>query len=839
MSLWQDFKDGLHTVAKKGTTTLLGFLGATTAAELIFYCAFKGAILGSGLGSLIPVIGNIGGLVIGAVLGAGLAAILLFVAYKGLIGIDKSLRKDNKSSFQLNDNPNEDLEHIKQIKDIKFNEIREFFNSKAANLYHINEIANTSSEVKRLSAAESNIDQTISSAPAITRAMPSTFRPILSAPKPGIAKNQIHDVAVTDNVQPVAAEDNQENSNKKSFFQIIQKIYGVIKTPFVKFKTLFKIAGGAAAIGSIVSCAYYGSMIGGTLGHAIPIPVVGPIIGYVSGGLLGAVIAGVLVFIVGKSVIKIDTALSEKKAPEKPSIKSQLVELKKDLALIKQPFNDLKNNALRLVSISKNLINARKLNKTATDANPQIEKEAPPIKNQPTDVLMTRVRSASASASNQDEISAQQNNTTNLPNNNSEETGLFAAIKRFYNYIKKPTLLLIGVPASAVTILSCAYYGALMGGAFGSAIPGLGNLAGLIIGGILGAAVAGGAIYLAANGLIELDKIITGQDEHTLLMKELESTLDDLKKSNREIKQFNHQLEENKRLLRGLPEPAVIDNDRSNPLDYSSMTLISTTESDTQPLIENKKNDEPENTGIFTSIKNNVVKFIDKIKTPVLAFFGGTAGLITVGTCAYYGAMIGGSVGTVFPGPGNIIGMVVGGIFGAIIGFGFVTLTAKLGVAIHEKITHNKEDAVKNKLSEINKEYSNINENIARLNSNLTEMNEIWTDTFNERNTEEYRSRLEGKNGLGTNNHERIFGNKTKPGLPSATASIPKPLSDSRMPPNATSYIQNSSSYSSSASVSFLPPPRIPPKPKDAPPLPPAIQNSAPEPPRNKIGNKD
>lgn len=830
MSFWQTIQDGIKTGVKKGTTALLGLLGATTATELIFYCAFKGAILGSTLGTLFPVIGNLAGFVVGAVLGGGLAGILIFLVYKGLIGIDKSLGKDNKSKFQLNDNPNEDLEYIEQIKTIKVNDYRNFLIAKTENLYQQNQVANISPEVTKLGVHEINDNFERDYAPIATRRMPHQFRSILPAPPAAVSNGQNNIVINSASHRgSQIPDDNQLNSDSTGLFSIIfsgvKKVYQFIKIPFTKFKTLFKIAGGAAAIGSIISCAYYGSMIGGTVGHAIPIPIVGPIIGYVSGGLLGAVIAGVLVFIVGKSIIKIDNVLSDKKEPEKATLKSQLIEMKNELVLTKQHFNVLKHNALRLVSLSQRVINARKLNNTAAQTNPE-PSGTQLTASHSTELILATNRSSTATS--HDLQLSRQTNSVNMNDKNEQETGFFASIKRFYNYIKKPTLLLVGVPASAVTILSCAYYGALMGGALGTAIPGLGNLAGLIIGGILGAAVAGGAIYLAANGLIELDKIITGQDEHTLLMNELEKTLNELRETNKEVQQLNNDLEKHKRLCQGLPEPSA---NRKSSDDSSALELITPAiaDNDKDPLIENKNNetDSSADTGIFTSLKNNVVRFIDKIKTPVLAFLGGTAGLITIGTCAYYGAMIGGSVGTVFPGPGNIIGMVVGGLFGAIIGFGFVTLTAKLGIALHEKITHNKADAIAKKMSEINTENTKLNENQARLESNLTEMNEIWSDAFTERSAEKYQSCLSKNSSLGSSNHQRRFGkdavNNNKSHSTTASISIPPPSSQSDQ--HATSHTQHSNSYSTSASV-LLPPPRyIPPKPKDPPPLPPSGQN--------------
>ncbi len=822
MSVWQSIKDGIKSGVKKGTTAILGFLGATTAAELVFYCAFKGAILGSGLGSLFPISGNIAGLVIGGLLGAGLAGALLFLAYKGLTGLDKSLGKDSKSNFELNENPNESLEKINKIKQLKFVPFRTLLNNITADFYQINLIANRSSEVKRLGVAELNDNFEEKYAPLISRTMPDQFRPILPVPTRAAPKNRPDHVTINIKETTIPSENAQQNNDNNGFFGFIKKVYNVIRTPFTKFKTLFKIAGGAAAIGSIVSCAYYGAMIGGTVGHAIPIPVIGPIIGYISGGLLGAVISGVMVFFVGKSIIKIDSVLTDKKQPEKPTLKSQLTKMRNSLNVTQQHFVILKGNALRLVSISKSLINASKYNNRPTETIHKLDITRS-TKNDGEELIFERDKTTIKTTQNNVKSSS-KNKSLPSSNDNDQASGFFATIKRFYNYVKKPTLLLVGVPASAVTILSCAYYGALLGSAIGTTVPGLGNLAGLIIGGICGAAVAGAAIYLTATGLIEFNKFITGQDEHSLLMKDLENTLNELREFNNEIQQLNGNLETNKRLHCGLPEIPVQDNDQHS-FEVSKNESIPSNkqlhQSDKQPLIESQINDDhsAEQKGFFSTIKDNFVAFIGKISTPVLAFFGGTAGLITVGTCAYYGAMIGGSVGTVFPGPGNIIGMVAGGILGAMIGFCFVTLTAKMGIAVHEKMTHNKADAVNNKLNEINQEYLKFNQNVETLQHNLREMNDIWGDTFNARNKEEYQDRLGESQKLGSNNYERKYGDSKQKAQAKEKQSVSFPKSTPSADQQLTSTIP-SASYTSSSTL-LRPPRPMPPKPKGPPPQPP------------------
>ena len=113
MSILQNVKNKLKTGLRKGTSALLGLLGGTTAAGLVFYCAYQGAILCGGLGTLIPGLGNLAGVIVGAILGAGLAGALLLIAYKVVIVLDKKINGGN-SNFELNQNPNTDRKLIEK-----------------------------------------------------------------------------------------------------------------------------------------------------------------------------------------------------------------------------------------------------------------------------------------------------------------------------------------------------------------------------------------------------------------------------------------------------------------------------------------------------------------------------------------------------------------------------------------------------------------------------------------------------------------------------------------------------------------------------------------------------
>ena len=317
--------------------------------------------------------------------------------------------------------------------------------------------------------------------------------------------------------------------------------------------------------------------------------------------------------------------------------------------------------------------------------------------------------------------------------------------------IKKPTLIIAGVPAAVVTIFSCGYYGALMGATLGTAVPGLGNLAGLIIGAILGAAVAGVLVYLTAKGLIALDKNICGEDKHSQLVRELGETQNELTSLNNEINTLNQSIAAKKQLYsnpssNNYPNQTTTATSESQSagVGKESLALDSLTVSvndDKQTLLSSS--DKNKKKGLISNIKDFVINIFNKVKGPILKFLGGTAGAITVGTCGYYGAMIGLSVGSIFPGVGNIIGGVVGGILGSMIGFAFVTIAAKVGTAVYEKITDSKSETINHKVTKLETELSEIDTNKNTLNTNLDDMRQIWEDTYSATSGEVMFDRIE------------------------------------------------------------------------------------------------
>ena len=754
-TFYQTIKEGLKSVIKKATSALLKLLGATTAAELIFFCAFKGAMVCGGLGLLFFGIGNIAGLIVGAVLGAGIAGGLLFLVYKGLIVVDKSLGDGTSQLELIPDNPNENKQFIQEIiniRSIELTDCRTTISNNALSLNQSNSISLTSAEVMRLSNRIST---------SSTSSQPQRIATTHSG-------NAI--VTVSSNTGSNPQSSNDQSSYWQTIFGGFKKFYQWIKSPFEPFIDFFKIAGGAAALGSIGSCAYYGSMIGGSVGHLLPIPVIGPVVGYIAGGALGSFIATIVVIFVGKGIVKADRVLSDKKEPVivKANLTSELTQLKSALIETKNELLALKTEAEKLIANTIGLIEKAEKDQKAKKA--QSEKDS--------GIALTEAISHVSSTGNDlkkeinpDDIQSSIETDTSLLLDKADTAspaivvpGSESLIKRIYNFIKKPAVIILGVPAAAATVLSCAYYGGLIGTAMGSAIPGIGNLAGLIIGSLLGATVAGGAIlYLTASGLMALDKTITSTGEQHTLLNKIENTKKEFSDINNEMRTFNDNLiTNNKRHKTALHQ--LYPDYRSDEELHGSHTArnISLSHANTDTVsrqdihnnnpatIEPRTPSTEQKKGFFTDLKDKFVALIDKITTPVLVVLGGTAGALTIGTCAYYGVMLGGSIGTlVFPVFGNIIGMVAGGIFGGIIGFGFVTLAAKVGITIHEKITHSKEDTVKQKIQEISDELTITKTHINEMETHIPKVKEIHQAFHDNRTIEVLPGRIADLNSAG------------------------------------------------------------------------------------------
>lgn len=758
MSLWESTKDALKQGTRTVTSSLLGLMGATTSTGLVFYCAFKGAVLCSGLGTLIPGLGNIAGFVIGAILGAGFAGALLLLVYKGLIVLDKKAG-GGETNFELNQDPNHDRKLIRRIntlikqhKTYKFTglvRINSTPNSSEENKLNLSKLKfafkeKTSSILRQFILAKKNLDIKIDQIKAhfarLNNNLEKQFEKLLLP---------TFEIATQENIN-LDDEDDRENppvsvpvilapANKS--LTLWDKIKRSVKSAWLflrDYKNFFKYAGGAAAIGTLVSCAYYGAMIGGTVGTAIPI--IGNIGGFIAGGILGAVTAGVLVFMVGKGVVKIDNVITDKKKnSQKNDLIAQLQKMKAEIAKTKEQFIQLKIAAAE----QKNILN--RTEQTSLQARPPSlntsNARVSAAQNIETIDQTTSSRAISGTDQTTNNFLIQNTNIHTSENNSSDNSNnaknikFFTPFYTFYQSIKKPTFIIAGVPAAIVTILSCSYYGALMGAALGTAVPGLGNLAGLIIGAILGAAVAGALIYVAAKGLITLDKNICGEDKHTRLVTDLNETEQELVSLKNQVNELNQSLDAEKQ---NYTIPVRKNSDHQSSADINQLAMVRVHNNskqlpaeDLKPLLTATEKNQNKNRGFYTGIKDFIVDTYNNVKSPILKFLGGTAGAVTIGTCGYYGAMIGLSAGSIFPGPGNIIGGIAGGIIGALIGLCFVTITAKLGSAVYEKLTHTKSDTVEHKVTTIEKEVTKIEENKDTLNDNLEAMRQIWEDTYN------------------------------------------------------------------------------------------------------------
>ncbi len=833
MSLWESTKDNVKKGTKAVTSSLLGLMGATTSTGLVFYCAFKGAVICSGLGTLIPGLGNIAGFVVGAILGAGFAGALLLLVYKGLIVLDKKVN-DGKSNFELNQEPNQNRALIRKIRNLiqpyKANRFTGLVrvNSNTSQLdqnkisipklrYSIKE--KTISILKQFTLAKKNIDVKLEQIKTNLKQQNNTLEHQLEKllVNPTLLPSEIIDDDEKEN-PPQLLLSNAPAKRKLSPWAKIKKSLKSKWESIRDYKNFFKYAGGVAAIGTVISCAYYGSMIGGTVGSAIPI--LGNIGGFIVGGILGAATAGVLVFLVGKGVVKLDNAITENKQNNpKIDLMSQLKKMRTEIATTKEQLNQLKiaafeqinilhrttekNSAVRPSSVSADITSVQFTQPTLANNVEAIEKIPPDTINL------------------QSTVGPIINNIPNTNNTAAKNKRFFTPFFNLYHSIKKPTLIIAGVPAAIVTILSCSYYGALMGTTLGTAVPGLGNLAGLIIGAILGAAVAGGLIYLAAKGLIALDKNICDENKTTQLINELDDTEREIITLKREVSELNHTIETKKQSYSNSSnshieqKSSIISPHEEIAITHAANPVTNNKKDDLQPLIAPSAKDENDKKGFFTAVKDFIVEKFEQIKSPILKFLGGTAGAITVGTCGYYGAMIGLSAGSIFPWPGNIFGGIVGAVVGALIGLCFVTITAKLSVAVYEKISHNHADTVNHKITTIENEVTKIEDNKNTLNNNLDEMRQIWEDTYNYTSDNIMSDRL-NSGDLSDKSHAKEMGQRIidRHAQNSAPASnIEKPF----IAPIAPTLSQT-----------LLPPPNKPAPRKYSPPLPPLPTSQQP-----------
>lgn len=826
MSLWDSTKDVLKKGTKTVTTSLLGLMGATTSTGLVFYCAFKGAVLCSGLGTLIPGFGNIAGFVVGAILGAGFAGALLLLVYKGLIVLDKKAGH-GESNFEFQ-NPNHDRKLIRRINNL----IQPYHANRFSGLVRYNNQPNqlkltlskikhslrekTSSILRQFILARKNldikIDQIKTNLAQFNNNLENRLEKLLHP-------SQLHSETIDEGDDSPQSPPTNLDPSKKNL-NLWNKLIQPLKSTWLflrDYKNFFKYAGGAAAIGTVVSCAYYGAMIGGTVGTAIPI--IGNIGGFIVGGILGAVTAGVLVFMVGKGVITLDnTVINKNKKNPKNDLIAQLKKMKAEITQTKEQFMQLKIAALEQINILNRTEQKRLQVKPAssnTDINPAhlISHNIETIAQSTSHSASSAINDKNFNSSIHTTAEAHINNLSAITENNVKNAGFLTPLYNLYQSIKKPTVIIAGVPAAIVTILSCSYYGAMIGTTLGTAVPGLGNLAGLIIGAILGAAVAGALIYVAANGLISLDEKICGEDKTSKLIHELEETEKELVSLKNQVNELNQSLEAKKQNY------AIYENkkpDHQSSADIHELAMQHDNDNskkspaeDIKPLLTtSEKNEDNQNSGFFNFIANT----FNNIKNPILKFLGGTAGAITIGTCGYYGAMIGLSAGSIFPGPGNIIGGVAGAVIGAVIGLCFVTITAKLGTAVYEKISHNNANTVEHKVTTIEKEVTNIEENKNTLNDNLEAMKQIWEDTYNYTSDTIMSDRL-NSGDLSDKSHAKEYERKiidrhSHSSTPTTKIDKPStPAHDVSMAPNI--------------SQTLLPPPIGKPIPKNIPPIPP------------------
>ncbi len=839
MSLWESTKGTVKKGTRIVTGSLLGLMGGTTSTGLVFYCAFKGAVLCSGLGTLIPGLGNIAGFVVGAILGAGFAGALLLLVYKGLIVLDKKAG-DGESNFELNQDPNQDRKLIRRIDAL----IKHHKSNKFTGLIRVNSTLNPSEEnkltlpklklafkektisiLRQFILAKKNLDIKIEQLKThfanLNNNLEKHFEKLLL---PTFTNSTQENINIDD-------EDDRENPPASAPVNLVPtnkslSLWEKIKQPFKSvwlflrdYKNFFKYAGGAAAIGTVVSCAYYGAMIGGTVGTAIPI--IGNIGGFIVGGILGAVTAGVLVFMVGKGVVTVDNVITDKKKnTQKNDLIAQLKKMKTEIANTKEQFMQLKIAAAEQINILNRTEQKRLLLRP-----PSLNTDSSPVQSARQNVEAIAQNFQTTSSLENSDIDtkdpllsihrscddAKLKNSFARSINNAANAGFFMPFYNFYQSIKKPTIIIAGVPAAIVTILSCSYYGALMGATLGTAVPGLGNLAGLIIGAILGAAVAGALIYVAAKGLITLDKNICGEDKHTKLINELKETEQELVLLKNQVNELNKSVDAKKQNYI-IPARKNSDYQLSKATDNNELAMERAADNSNKSAAEvlkpllttNEKND---NKGFFTGLKDIIVNTFNNIKSPILKFLGGTAGAITIGTCGYYGAMIGLSAGSIFPGPGNIIGGVAGGIIGGLIGLCFVTITAKLGSAVYEKLTHAKSDTIKHKITSIENEVTNIEENKKQLNNNLDEIRKIWEDTYNITSDDIMSDRLTSGDLSDKSNTKAARRSKN------STSSASGPQIVKPITPASGSQIANN------IGQTLLPPPSVKPVPKYLPPF--------------------
>lgn len=741
-------------------------LTAATAIELIFYLGSKGAVFGAEHFAHF-LMGEDGGYVIGAIIGGASAGGAVFIARLGIIYFaDLIISKLGGDAESLEIKPPEPFtteDFIAKVILAKENFVNlcalVLRNTQA--LTHKNLIWDRAWKIKC---------HTNSSASKENNAKYTTLDNILNrdeitvlsdAPTKSTSQESISSSDEEKDIESQALSENQNETIKyladmaSNFFSNILQhskiIYLKIRVPF------FKYIGGAVGIGAIIYCSYYGGMILGTAEHTV--------IAFISGALLGASLSTAFVYFAGKSLIAVDERIIAKISNDKEQqLDQELKQFRIQLKNLKQQFHEYKNaierhNNIIQMAMDKNAA-------TASSSNPSPNANFPE--------LHTPNNAKNHSAVHIISVDTDSDITTeNTPS--------------LLQKIKNITFLIVGVPSAGITIISSAYISSLIGAAVSKGIPLVNELGGYIAGGLIGATFATGGVYMCATGLIDLDKILSGNDEKSKLLRALTMAENKLRHIKEECMRLYSTLREkipnlpmeltnddtNDMFMQRLPEQSVaaidilgrnekrISLQAAKPIATAKMSKrVNQSDEETPLLLATSTltasvNDAlglelPENTvdlisndNIFYQIKEFVQETYHQVKTfvkdtalrVIAIIIAIAAPLLIIISCGYYGFLIGGSLNTVTSDVNSLYATILGTVLGASYGGLFVVLTAKALSAGDKALTNNKYNEIPNAFNTLDNELTNTKTELLTLQRTIKSAEEAWNPTFDITNT--------------------------------------------------------------------------------------------------------